>query len=143
MNRKFPKIVFLILFSCWPVASNPPRGLVVIVNKSNRIESLSADKIKVIYLRKISRWPWGAEIVPVDLPEKAPLRAIFLKSILNTTPHELEVYWIDQMVSRSLTPPLQVATDRAAKALVAATPGAVAYISQSEVDESVRVIEIR
>jgi ABC-type phosphate transport system substrate-binding protein len=116
---------------------------VVIVNKNNQLESLSAAKIKVIYLRKISRWPWGAEIMPVDLSAKTALRTTFVESVLNISPHELDVYWIDQRVSRSLSPPTQVPSVKAAKALVAANPGAVAYIPQSEVDDSVRVIALR
>ena len=50
---------------------------VVIVNKESQLTQLSLSKLKIIFLRKISRWPWGAEIYPVDLPESSALRQEF------------------------------------------------------------------
>jgi ABC-type phosphate transport system substrate-binding protein len=115
----------------------------IIVNKSNQIHDLSSSKVKLIFLRKISRWPWGAEILPVDLPDRNPARRAFVKSIMASTLDQLEVYWIEQKVARGLYPPARVPDVQAAKALVAARAGGVAYIPASDVDDTVRTLEVR
>src|SRR5438270_56133 len=94
-------------------------GIVLIVNKANPIGKLSPSKVKVIFMRNISRWPWGAEIAPVDLPDSNPARQLFLRAVIGSTPEQMEVYWIDQKVSRSVDRPLRAASAREAKMLVA------------------------
>ncbi len=118
-------------------------SFVVVVNKSNRMGSLSVSKLKVVFLGKISRWPWGAEIVLVDLPDRNSVRKAFARNILDSTPEDLAVYWIDQKVTRSLNPPTRAANVAAAKQIVASKPGAVAYIPASAVDDTVKVMEVR
>lgn len=115
----------------------------IIVNKSNQIHDLSAGKVKLIFLRKISRWPWGAEMLPVDLLDSNPLRQAFVKSMMESSFADLAVYWIDQKVTRGLYPPLRAANPQEAKALVAARLGGIAYIPASDMDDSVRVLDVR
>lgn len=115
----------------------------LIVNKTNRIEKLSPSKVKVIFMHNISRWPWGAEIAPVDLPDNNPARQAFLRSMIGLSPEQMEANWIDQKVSRGIDRPLRVASPREAKILVASRPGAIAYIPAEDADGTVRVVEVK
>ena len=115
---------------------------VVIVNKQNHLKELSKGKLKTAFLRKISRWPWGAEIHPVDLPEGSPIRREFDREVLNTTSAELEVYWIDQKATRNIDPPAVAGGIEAAKAAVATYPGAIGYIPLMAVDGTVKMLEL-
>src|SRR5260221_14674722 len=74
---------------------------VVIANKQNRLDKLTVAKLRIIFLRKISRWPWGAETDPVDLPDESGLRGIFTREVLEKSLAELGVYWIDQRATRN------------------------------------------
>lgn len=152
MMSKMISRLFILLMILPLIASTTTRqerasqgygGIVLIVNKANPIDKLSSSKIKVIFMRNISRWPWGAEIAPVDLPDSNPARRTFLRSLIGSTREQMEVYWIDQKVSRSIDRPLRVASPKEAKMLVASRPGAIAYIPAEEVDGTVRVLEVK
>ncbi len=115
----------------------------VIANKANKFDSIGRTQLKTIFLRKISRWPWGAEVVPIDLPESSPVRQVFIEKILDTSVESLTVYWIDQKVTRNVDPPTQAPSIAALKALVAARPGAISYVPAEAVDATVKVIGVR
>jgi hypothetical protein len=131
----------------WPPSATThaeePKAYVLIVNKTNRLASLSPFKLRFVFLRKISRWPWGAEIVPVDLFEQSAIRRKFTRDILGQTMEALAVYWIEQRVTVNLEPPIQVDTALEAKRLVASRLGAIAYIPAADVDASVKVLDIQ
>ncbi len=118
------------------------KNFVVIVHKDNKLGSLTRSKLRFIYGRKVSRWPWGAEIRPLDLPENFDARQRFSQSILGRSIEEMAIYWIDQKITRNANPPQRVLTVEAAKALVATTAGAIAYVPATAVDDTVKVLEI-
>src|SRR5258708_5805133 len=111
--------VFIVLCLLATVGgASEPHGpaFVVIVHPSNRFESLSRSKLEFLFLRKVSRWPWGAEAQPVDLgPSSLPARE-FTKQVLKTTEEHLAAYWIDQRVTRGVGPPIQISGTAAVKA---------------------------
>jgi ABC-type phosphate transport system substrate-binding protein len=137
-------ILVVVLWAEAPPAGASVHGrqFVIIVNKQNQLQELSVAKLKTIFLRRISRWPWGAAIDPVDLPEDSVLRREFAREVLNTTLAELGVYWIDQKATRSVNPPVVAPSVEAVKAAVAAQPGAIGYIPASAVDARVRILEL-
>src|SRR5437868_10887564 len=64
----------ILVFVAWITMSSTDalaqgRPFVVIVNQQNQLNEVSIAKIKTIFLRRISRWPWGAAVDPVDLPD--------------------------------------------------------------------------
>ncbi len=115
---------------------------VLIVNRSNQFDSLSRSKIGFLFLRKVSRWPWGAEAEPIDLPPHESARRWFSKHVLRSTEEQVDEYWIDKRATRGVSPPLQVPNAAAAKAVVAARPGAIAYIQAAAVDGTVKVLKV-
>lgn len=115
---------------------------VVIVHKSNHFDSISRSKLGYLFQRKISRWPWGAEVMPIE-PADAVLLKGFAETVLHTTPEALAVYWIDQKATRSVDPPLRAPNVQAAIESVATRPGAIAYIpSPSTLDERIKVLRL-
>lgn len=119
------------------------KPFVVIVNKANKYDSLSRAQLRIIFLRKVSRWPWGAETVPVDLAEGSPVREAFIRTVLATSREHLAVYWIDQKVTLNLDPPIRVANAAVAKAVVASKAGAVAYIPPEALDGTVKILQVK
>jgi hypothetical protein len=115
---------------------------VVIVHPSNRFDSLSRSKLSYAFLRKVSRWPWGAEVAPADLAANEPIRREFVQQVLQMTEEELAGYWIDQRATRGVSPPAEVRDAAAAKLWVAARSGGIAYIPSSALDGIVKAIRI-
>jgi ABC-type phosphate transport system substrate-binding protein len=140
-RRSFHLVLANVLaFAAGSVTGKEP--FVVIVNKSNRFDSLTRAKLRYLFLRKVSRWPWGAEVYPIDLKDAAAVRREFTGEVLNTTEHELAAYWIDQRMVRGVAPPVEAANPEAARALVAGNPGAIAYIPPSALDDTVKALRV-
>ena len=97
----------------------------MIVHPSNRFDTLSRSKVSYLFLRRVSRWPWGAEVAPVELSNPNKVRGEFIAQVLRTTEEQLQAYWIDQRTTRGVSPPVQVPDVQSVKALVAARPGAI------------------
>jgi hypothetical protein len=114
----------------------------VIVHPSNRFDALSRSKLSFLFLRKVSRWPWGAEVEPVDLGPNQPARLEFTRQVLRTTDRDLDQYWIDQTTTRGVSRPVQVAGATEAKSIVAMRPGAIAYIPTADLDRTVKALRV-
>jgi hypothetical protein len=115
---------------------------VVIVHPSNHFAALNRTKLDYLFLRKVSRWPWGAEAQPVDLDAGSPAAQWFTREILHTTEERMAAYWIDQRSTRGISPPARIKNAAAVKAFVAAHSGAVAYIPEADLDATVKAIRI-
>jgi hypothetical protein len=143
MTRLYWLGLAMIVLAALGSAGGPhEEQFVLIVNRSNQFESLNRSKIGFLFLRKVSRWPWGAEVEPIDLGPHAPARRWFSKQVLRITEEQVDEYWIDQRATRGVKPPIQVPDAAAAKALVAARPGAIAYIPAAAVDATVKVLKV-
>ena len=142
MNRRRFHLVLANLLAATVSGAAGRDRLVIIVNKTNRFDSLTHAKLRLLFLRKVSRWPWGAEVYPIDLKNAAGVRREFIQGMLNTTEQELAAYWIDQRMVRGVLPPRDVDCPQAAKALVAANAGAIAYIPGDSLDDTVKVLRV-
>jgi len=143
MTRRAILGLFLGLFlSIGTADGKQEEKFVVIVNRSNQFDSLSRARLTFLYLRKVSRWPWGAEVDPINLDARDPVRREFNRRILQTTEEQLAEYWIDQRVARGVGPPMDVRDAAAARAIVARRPGAIAYIPADQADGTVKVLTV-
>jgi hypothetical protein len=115
---------------------------VVIVHPSNHFDALSRSKLSLLFLRKVSRWPWGAEVEPIDLAPDQPARLEFTRQVLRMSGRDLDQYWIDQTTTRGVSRPVQMTGAAEAKSLVAMRPGAIAYIPAAGLDRTVKVIRV-
>jgi hypothetical protein len=130
---------------CWEsyqAQGSQGQEFAVIVHPSNRFDNLSRSKLGFLFLRKISRWPWGPEVAPLDLVPGEPLRRVFAQRVLRISEEQRAAYWIDQRATRGVSPPAEARDAAAAKLWVAARPGGIAYVSLSSVDSTVKVIRI-
>jgi hypothetical protein len=141
-RRNWLLVVFGVLLARPVTAQVKDGGFVVIVHPSNRFDALSRSKLSFLFLRKVSRWPWGAEVEPVDLAPSQPLRLEFTRQVLRTTEQDLDQYWIDQTTTRGVSRPVQVTGAAEAKLIVAKRPGAIAYIPTAELDRTVKVLRV-
>ena len=53
-------------------AVSSEKGFVFIVNKANPVISLKRTQIIPIFMGRVSRWPFGAEIVAIDCLKRLP-----------------------------------------------------------------------
>jgi hypothetical protein len=141
-RRTWFLVVLGVLLERTGVAQIKNADFVVIVHPSNHFETLSRSKVSLLFLRRVSRWPWGAAVEPVDLVLDQPVRVEFMRQVLRSTERDLAQYWIDQTTTRGVSRPVEVTSAAEAKSIVAGRPGAIAYIPTAELDRSVKVLKV-
>jgi hypothetical protein len=137
-------LIFALSITCprLPATGKVEGTFVVIVHLSNRFDALSRSKVGFLFQRHVSRWPWGAEVAPVELSKPNKARGEFIAQVLRTTEEQLEAYWIDQRTTRGVSPPVQVPDAASVKAMVAANPGAIGFIPAEALDSTVKALRI-
>lgn len=113
----------------------------VIVHPANKLRTMSREELERIYRKRIPFWSDHNAILPVNLPGSDPLRRAFSTEILRSDEDELVTYW-NRQYFQGVAPPVVLQSSGAVRAYVAATPGAIGYVSLDSVDSSVAVVEV-
>ncbi len=114
--------------------------IAIVVNRDNPVSDIAVEDIRHLYLGVRTAFPNGQ---PVLLLESKGLRERFYRSALGMTVDEFNRYWIGLVFTGDpAAPPQQVASDKTLKLLVGRHRGAVAYISASQADSTVKVLQI-
>ena len=122
-------------------AADPDTDWVVVVNPSNPARTLTRAELEQIYLRTMRFWPDGSSVLPINLPSADPTRRAFSERALHVDPDALATYW-NRQYFQGVLPPLVLQSSAAVRAYVAKTPGAIGYLPASDVDESIRVLDV-
>jgi ABC-type phosphate transport system substrate-binding protein len=101
----------------------------VIVNSSNPVNAMSRDFLADAFLKKITSWPRGETIRPVDLPPNSPVRKRFTEEVLHRSVAEVKGYWQQRIFSGRDVPPPELDTDDDVVTYVNKYTGAVGYVS--------------
>jgi len=111
-------------------AAYAEEAVVIIVNKDNPVQQLSASEVKKIYTNYILNWPDGAPIILYDLMLQNPLRFVFSDRIFSRTPERIAEDWAHLKISnQAKNPPLTMKSEALIIRRVAAERGAIAYVS--------------
>ncbi len=115
-------------------------GLLVIANMSVETGgSLSLRQIEAIYLLRVTTWPDGSQIVPVNREVESEIRDHFTDAVLKQDNASLAAYW-NAMHFQGKLPPLVQESEAAMLAFVQNVPGAVGYVSASAETRGVRIL---
>jgi hypothetical protein len=125
----------------------PPRAApeyyAVIVHPSTSLSDVSMANLRRVFLGEQQFWPGGNRVVLFVLEPGSPVRAVVLRKLYQMNEGEFRRYWIAKTFRDDVTTgPKIVSSGALAKRLTAAIPGAIAVISASEVDGTVKVLTI-
>ncbi len=112
--------------------------LVLVGHPGLRVEALPQGVVSRIFLGQSERLPDGT---PTQVLHEKQNQSRFYAEVLGRDPAQVEKYWARAIFSGRVKPPREVPA-AALKGVIAATPGALAYMERSEVDASVRIIRI-
>ena len=118
-------------------------GVIVVVNAANPATALSREQVTRMFLKKISRWPDGQLVLPVDQPPDSPMRALFSAHILRRAVPTVQAYWNARIFAGRDTPPME--KDGAAETLayVRTHAGAIAYVpARTPLTDGVRAVQV-
>jgi hypothetical protein len=140
LSRRYALRLGMLLFGQVALAQGPPtRGIAVIMADGSTEPFLSMQKLALIFRRKQTFWGNGQRIQPVNLPPAHPLRRAFSQQVFARSPEDLDDYWRD-MYFHGVLPPFVLASEEAVIRFVAATPGAVGYVSPCVLDHRVSAV---
>jgi ABC-type phosphate transport system substrate-binding protein len=113
----------------WAAAAD---DFVVVVHPSVAGTNIRRPDLAAVFLKKATRWGAGGTAAPVDQSGTSAVRRSFSEAVLGMSPTAVVQYWQKQMLSSSpLRPPVVKASDEEVLAFVAATTGAVGYVSKA------------
>lgn len=114
--------------------------LTIVANSSVTVSApLPMRRLAAIYLLRITRWPDGSHIVPVNREAASAARAMFNARVLRQSGRSLAAYW-NEMHFRGKLPPVVQQSDDAMLAFIRKVPGAIGYVSASTPPVGVRVL---
>jgi ABC-type phosphate transport system substrate-binding protein len=115
-------------------------GLLIIANPGVAVPvPVPPSEIAAIYLLRLTTWPDGSHIVPVNREATSTLRAKFTARVLQEDNADLATYW-NEMHYMGKMPPVVQESRQAMIAFVRNVPGAIGYISGSRPPLDVKVL---
>jgi ABC-type phosphate transport system substrate-binding protein len=126
-----------------PVAATAEDDLTVVVNKSNAVENLTKAQLCKIVLGEQAAWPGAKKVMVVLRAPGQPDRKGVLRSVCGMgeddfTTHQMQASFNGDAGS----PPKVVASDEAARDMVAAQPGAIGFLQAADVNDTVRAVTV-
>ena len=135
-------LVLIALLPALGWAQGVDRSLRIVVNKDNKLASLSTDDLTRIFLGKKTLWDSGTRIVPAMPEEESAAGEAFLSVTLKKSVSQFRAYWKRLLFSGGGTVPKVFRTSGQLLDFVARQPGAIGVVEASAVDDRVRVLEI-
>ena len=137
----------VVWFSLYPASpGDVSTSYKVVVAPSNPMTALKRQELAKLFLRKMTRWQDGREVLPVDQWARAPVRAVFTRDVLRVEGlgqlSAVESYWMQQLYSGRGTPPLIKSGDAEVLEFVSQNPGAVGYVTTTADTSGVRVVAV-
>ncbi|VAX20037.1 hypothetical protein MNBD_NITROSPINAE02-1389 [hydrothermal vent metagenome] len=139
--------LLLIALQVAPAYPDSNKKLVIVVNKNNTVDELSANELRNIFLGKMSFWPNGASVKMCDLTEPAvddesSSRAVLARRFLHKELTTLKIYWIKMIFSGKGRPPSSVGSADEVIRFVSSHEGGIGYVEPQYVTGEVKTIKI-
>lgn len=117
-------------------------GFVVIVNESNPLQDLSRQQLADIFMRRMTTWPGGGSIHPVDLPAVSETRDAFSRAVHGRPAAAVASYWGQQVFAGRAVPPPQRPTDRAVVEFVRGDAASIGYVAPGSATVGVKTVAV-
>ncbi len=139
--------VMLLLFSAFLIAMSlsgraGASDIVIIANPGVTADSLSLEMISDIYQGHTGKWENGRTIRVVML-KKGATHERFSEEVVGISTANLKKLWKKVIFSGSGTPPKILRSEDKCVEYIAATDGAIGYISTATDHEGVKILEIQ
>jgi ABC-type phosphate transport system substrate-binding protein len=126
-------LAMLAIFLGATPSASAGEAIVVVVNSANPVENLTLGDLKKLFLGDKGRWDTGKAVAPVMVVTGAPERAAFLKIVCGMSDADMGKYFMQAaFTGKSVTPPKDVGSAAAVKSNVAASPGAIGFVTASD-----------
>jgi ABC-type phosphate transport system substrate-binding protein len=133
--------ICLVVAAFTPVAlAVPPRPFLVIVHPENPMDRVEKRFLGRAFLKKVTEWPHGETIRPIDLPPSSNVRKSFVEEVLDRSIGAVRNYWQQLLFSGRALPPPELESEQKVIEYVLQHPGAIGYVSQNAALGSAKVL---
>lgn len=143
---KFFAVLFILIgiFTATSKAvDDSSEDLIFIVNSENPITIINANDIRDYYFKRKRQWPNGESVRFIDRGNLNPLREKFLKTVLQKSNSDIELFWIGQKLYTGDSAPLRENLESGTVQFVSSFKGAIGYVSTTSVlPEKVKVVKV-
>jgi len=126
-----------------PAAATAQSGFRVIVHPDNPVEAMTATELSRLFLKKVTTWPHGERVEPVDQSDSSGVRAAFSQAIHDREVAAIKAYWNKIIFSGRGIPPPELAGDREVLEFVRSHPDSIGYVSPRTSTSRVKVLRIQ
>ena len=131
------------LYSALSHAAPTESAIVVITSASSTEGAIPRSTLRAMFGMRLHKWGDGTPVKVYVFRDDNAEHVTFSKEVLQVFPHQLRQAW-DRLVFSGLGQyPEQVSSGQEMLSKVAATPGAIGYVQSSEVNQYVRILQIR
>ncbi|MEP6729720.1 MAG: hypothetical protein ABJE10_03735 [bacterium] len=116
--------------------------VVLIVNAANPVATITRDELSKMFLLRLTRWPNGQHVQPVDGNEMSPVRRHFSDTVLRMDVPSVKSFWQEIVFSGRGTPPPERVSEIEIIGFVKKNPGAIGYVSSITPVDGVKVITL-
>jgi len=116
-------------------------GVAVIANDKVPVDSLSRAELLDMYSCDIQRWSNGIPVVLTELKTRGEVRDTFY-AYLGKPPSRMKSLWLKRLLSGDGNPPESLDSEEEMLSVVRNTPGAIGFVSEARVDDSVKVLAV-
>jgi len=139
MKLKIFLLTLLLMFMC---SGSYAADIVLITDKSNSVDKISATDAKNIFLGKKKRWDDGSIIIPI-VQKDQKVADQFNKTIVKKTSSQFDLFWRKAVFTGTGAPPTEVEDNDAMKKMVTSKTGAIGYITADALDDTVKKVEVQ
>jgi hypothetical protein len=139
-----PGLVSLLATWSEPAANAAPRKvtLAIIMQKASSVDDLTIRELKRLYLGEHLGAPDGKKLLPLNQAANSPDRVGFERLVLGMAPDEASRFWIDRKIRGQHGAPKSIPSAELLLRVVASLPGAIAYLTRTDVGTELKVIKI-
>jgi ABC-type phosphate transport system substrate-binding protein len=87
-------------------AAEGPDDILVVVNRSVKVDSTTAAELRNVFLKKKTAWRTGESAVPIHAPAGSVLRKMFRQRLLAMSATEEREYWKNAKIKHALMEPV-------------------------------------
>jgi len=137
---KAPKIFFSLCISTILTSHAFAESIAVIVHPSNPLMDVSKDDIKRIFLSKTDSIK-KVKLKPITQNSLQPIRIKFDEDVLGKSPSKSKAYWSRLIFTAAGMPPPELNSNGEIIKWVSENPDAIAYIEESSLNDSVKLLK--
>ena len=132
-------LLLLALVRCCPTAR--AQDIVLVANKSVQVSEIRDSDLRAIFIGAKTRFADGSHAEPVTL-KGGPAHEVFLKNHVGESPEEFRTQWRKEIFTGQGAMPKAFDSESALIEYVAATLGAVGYVSRISSQDEVKSLAV-